>query len=253
MRLAASRLTAVAARDEASGEAFRGLGARQVSLGGNLKADLPPPNPLHEGWGPLRQAWAGSRVLVVGNTVAGEEDLVVAAWSQARERRPDLKLILAPRQPKRFQEVAARFKQAGLPFRRASAAWPQDPEPWLDCAVLLLDTLGELPSAYREGTVAMVGGGWAWHGGHNPLEAVRWGLPTLLGPGFRNFEDLVNPLRDAALLAIVDGDGLAAALLGALETAPLRPGGAPVELPMALRGALARTGAILEAVLPPPR
>ncbi len=67
--LAASRLTAVAARDEASAEAFRRLGAPRVALGGNLKADLPPPNPLHVGWDPLRQAWGKVRVLVAGNTV----------------------------------------------------------------------------------------------------------------------------------------------------------------------------------------
>jgi len=253
MRTAAGRLTTVAARDEASCEAFRKLGAGRVILGGNLKADLPPPRPLHEGWTPLRQAWSRSKVLVAGNTIEGEEELVVNVWSRARERHPDLRLILAPRQPKRFQEVAVRFKQMALRFRRASEVWPLDAEPWKACDVLLLDTLGELPSAYREGTAALVGGGWNWHGGHNPLESVRWGVPTLIGPGFRNFEDLVNPLAEAGLLSIVAAEGVAEALASVLEEAPLRPGEAPITLPPALRGALARTCAILEDVLPAPR
>jgi 3-deoxy-D-manno-octulosonic-acid transferase len=249
LRTAAGRLTAVAARDEVSAEAFESLGAPRVALGGNLKADLPPPSPLHGGWEPLRRAWAKAQVLVAGNTVEGEEDLLVGVWSRIRERHPDLRMILAPRQPKRFQEVATRFKHQGLRFRRASSVWPQDEEPWTACDILLLDTLGELPSAYREGTLALVGGGWQWHGGHNPLESVRWGIPTLVGPGYGNFEDLVTPLRDAGLLKIVETKDLEAAIFSTLEQAPLRPGQAPVELPMALRGALGRTCGILKAVL----
>ena len=242
LRAAAGRLTAVAARDEVSAEAFRNLGAPRVFLGGNLKADLP-----------LRQAWAKARVLVVGNTVEGEEELLVSTWTRLREACPELRMILAPRQPKRFQEVAARFKELGLRFRRASSAWPLEVEPWKTCDILLLDTLGELPSAYREGTVALVAGGWTWPGGHNPLEPVRWGLPTILGPGFRNFEDLVMPLHDAGLLRIVEAKALGEAVLSTLAQAPLRPGQALIQLPIALRGALGRTCAILEDVLPSPR
>lgn len=251
--LAASRLTAVAARDEASAEAFRRLGAPRVALGGNLKADLPPPNPLHVGWDPLRHAWGKVRVLVAGNTVEGEEELLVQAWQGARVRYPELRLILAPRQPRRFQEVATRFQQLGLSFRRASGVWPSEAEPWESCDALLLDTLGELPSAYREGTLALVGGGWTGQGGHNPLEPVRWGLPTLIGPGFSNFEDLVAPLEAAGRLQVVAPQALEAAVLAALAQAPVRPGPRPIELPAALRGALGRTCAILKDALPPPR
>jgi 3-deoxy-D-manno-octulosonic-acid transferase len=193
----------------------------------------------------LRQAWAKAKVLVAGNTVEGEEELLVSTWLRVRERQPELRMILAPRQPKRFQEVATRFKEQGLRFRRASGVWPLAVEPWNDCDVLLLDTLGELPAAYREGTLALIGGGWAWHGGHNPLESVRYGLPTLLGPGFRNFEDLVDPLLEAGLLRVVEAQALPEAILSTLERSPLRPA--------ALRGALGRTCAILEEVLPAPR
>ncbi|NTV75854.1 MAG: hypothetical protein HGA66_16825, partial [Holophaga sp.] len=62
MARAASRLTVVAARDAASAALFRELGAPRVELGGNLKADLPPPRPLHAGWEHLRRAWAASPV-----------------------------------------------------------------------------------------------------------------------------------------------------------------------------------------------
>ena len=144
---AASRLSLVAARDEASVLAFRQLGAPRVALGGNLKADLPQPAPLHAGWGPLRAAWAGQPVLVAGHTVDQEEALVLAAWEQARGAHPGLRLVLAPRQPRRFEAVAGLLQARSLRFRRASAGWPAGPEAWADTDSLLLDTLGELAAA----------------------------------------------------------------------------------------------------------
>lgn len=252
LRRAASRLTCVAARDEASVDAFRRLGAPEVVLGGNLKADLPPPPALHSGWDALRKAWAGAPIVIAGNTLEGEETLVIQAWRQARERFPDLRLILAPRQPKRFEAVAQLFHAEGMSFRRASGGW--EPRGWEVVDVLLMDTLGELASAYREGTVALIGGGWTWHGGHNPLESVRWGLPTLIGPGFANFEDLVAPLLAEGRLEVLENDGLAHGLVDALENTPLRPSQSePPPLPNALRGALERTWKELKDFFPESR
>jgi 3-deoxy-D-manno-octulosonic-acid transferase len=114
--------------------------------------------------------------------------------------------------------------------------------------VLLLDTLGDLPAVYAEGTVALVAGGWAAPGGHNPLEPVRAGIPTLLGPGFANFEDLVPSLREAGLLQVVEAPDLASALQGALAAAPLRSTG-EAPLPEGLRGTLDRTLTLLEPYL----
>ena len=235
LRRAASRLSLVAARDEASAEAFRRLGAPNVALGGNLKADLPPPRPLHGGWAALRGAWAGQPVLVAGNTVDGEEELLVGLWAALRARHPGLRLILAPRQPRRFEAVATWFSSQGLAFRRASA-WPEA-SVWPDTEVLLLDTLGELPAAYAEGTVALVAGGWTAAGGHNPLEPVRAGLPTLIGPGCANFGDLVPPLVATGLVQIVETPALEARTLAALAKEPLRPA-SPGDLPESLKGAL---------------
>ena len=245
---AASRLTKVAARDEASLEAFRRLGAPAVALGGNLKADLPPPRPLHGGWDGLRTAWAGAPVLVAGNTVEGEEDLVLEAWQAARAAAPDLRLILAPRQPRRFDAVARSFTDRGLAFRRASEPWPEAAA-WRGTRVLLLDTLGELPAAYAEGTLGLVAGGWAAPGGHNPLEPVRAGVPTAIGPGFANFEDLVQPLRAAGCLDVLPADGVGAWILAELVKAPVRSAGAAA-LPEALAGALDRTWSLIAPLLP---
>lgn len=247
LRRAASRISLVAARDEASAEAFRRLGAPDVHLGGNLKADLPPPRPLHGGWAALREAWSTFPVVVAGNTVGGEEELVIQAWRVARVQVPGLRLILAPRQPRRFDAVAGLLVGQELAFRRASETWP-GAEVWSGVEVLLLDTLGELSAAYAEGTVALVAGGWAANGGHNPLEPVRVGVPALVGPGFANFKDLVPPLRDAGLLRVVEAPDLARALVEALVSAPLRPKG-QAPLPASLQGTLDRTLGLLAPFL----
>lgn len=249
LRRAASRLTCVAARDEGSAEAFRLLGAPEVRLGGNLKADLAAPRPLHEGWNALRAAWAEDPVLVVGNTVEGEEDLVLAVWNAVKVRWPSLRLILAPRQPRRFQVVADLLTRSECSFRRASAAW-QGEAVWRNTAVLLLDTLGELSAAYAEGTAALVAGGWAVSGGHNPLEPIRAGVPTAIGPGFANFEDLVGPLRAAGRLEVVEAAGIQAWVSATLAQAPLRPAGT-LPLPESLAGALDRTWSLMAPLLPP--
>lgn len=255
MTRAASRLRLVAARDEASMLAFGRLGAPRVVLGGNLKADLPAPRPLHPGWGPLREGWSGFPVLVAGNTVDTEEELVLAAWTLARAAHPGLRLLLAPRQPRRFQQVAELLRAKGLRFRLGSGAWPAGPEPWADTDILLLDTLGELAAAYGEGTLALVGGGWAWGGGHNPLEPVSWGLPTLLGPGYENFADLVVPLLAARLVQVVPATGLAAEVAAQLASSPLRPAakGGSAQLPDSLSGALEKTWKFVTNIIPPPR
>lgn len=245
-------LTLVAARDEAGLAAFQALGAQRVALGGNLKADLPPPPPLHEGWIGLREAWSNDAVVVAGNTVEGEESLALEAWRAAKVAFPRLRLILAPRQPRRFDEAAKLLGAQALPFRRASEGWKGD---WRAVDALLLDTLGELPRAYGEGTVALVGGGWRAEGGHNPLEPARFGMPVFIGPGYANFEDLVAPLKELRALRVVEEAGLAGSLKGALEEAPLRPAFSPERPPpglAALLGALDRTWALLEPLLPSP-
>jgi 3-deoxy-D-manno-octulosonic-acid transferase len=279
LRRAASRLSAVAARDPESAELFRAMGAPNVAMCGNLKADLPPPPELHDGWKTLQAAWSGSPVLVAGNTVEGEEEIVFAAWEAARERCPGTKLIVAPRQPRRFEQVAAwlasgaasqgpgasgaapqgpgasgaapQGPSGGPTCRRSRSLWG-DAERWRGTDILLLDTMGELAAAYRLGHVALVGGGWRAKGGHNPLEPLRWGVPTLIGPGFSNFADIVGPLLEsgkAPLRVVGEGDLPAAAAALLAERGPdfgscdgPRDGpGQGFELPPQLRDTLQKT------------
>ena len=107
-------------------------------------------------------------------------------------------LVLVPRHPQRFDEVAALIERSGLSLQRRSH-WVDTPPPAADSAdVWLGDTLGEMPLYYAVADVALLGGSFAPLGGQNLIEAAACGCPLVLGPHTFNFED-------AALLAIEAG------------------------------------------------
>jgi len=97
-------------------------------------------------------------------------------------------MILAPRHPERFAEVAALVEKLGIRMSRRSL-WSGEP---LAGGVLLLDTIGELAALYSLATVAFVGGSLVPRGGHNILEPARYGVPIVTGNHYENFRDIVN-------------------------------------------------------------
>jgi len=84
-------------------------------------------------------------------------------------------------------------------------------------SVLLLDSIGELASVYSLATVAFVGGSLVAAGGHNPLEPAQFGVPILMGTHYENFRGIVEKLRAAEAIRMVEADGLAGSLLGMLN------------------------------------
>jgi 3-deoxy-D-manno-octulosonic-acid transferase len=101
---------------------------------------------------------------------------------------PKAVMILAPRHPERFAEVAALVEQLGFPLLRRSL-WGGEP---LAGNVFLLDTIGELASIYSLATVAFVGGSLVPRGGHNILEPALYGVPIITGNHYENFREIVN-------------------------------------------------------------
>ncbi|MDR2562088.1 MAG: hypothetical protein LBC63_10015 [Holophagales bacterium] len=246
IRRAARRISLVAARDIESANRYKLLGGPNVVLGGNLKADAAPPTALHNGWKLLKTGWQGLPVLVAGNTVEGEEGIIMAAWEKAKKEFPSLRLIVAPRQPRRFEEVAKWLDKMGLPYRRASLPFDTGADNWRETQILLLDTMGELAAAYGLGNVALVGGGWLWHGGHNPMEPLFLGVKTIIGPNYSNFEDLVQPLLEAGSIAIAKADELAETIQRLLQDG----GPNAAIIPDALKGCLEKTWGHLLPFLP---
>ncbi len=150
-----------------------------VHVTGNLKFDQPEPQ--IQGDGSIRKhlgLGSGEQVILAGSTHAGEEELLVSAYEEVVKRHPSAVLMLAPRHIERADRVEAMIQAAGFFVQRRSRIREEVAGP----RVIILDTRGELSKAYREATVAFVGGTLVPVGGHNLLEPAVWGRPVLFGP-----------------------------------------------------------------------
>jgi 3-deoxy-D-manno-octulosonic-acid transferase len=189
----------VAAQGEGDAERFRALGAaaERTHVTGNLKFDLTLPPDIGERGRALREQYAPSGAIwVAGSTHGGvEEEAVLAAQRHVGAAHSGTLLVLAPRHPNRFDEVAAWLERQGIAFaRRSQSSAPAGAG--AGSSVLLLDTLGELLYFYAAADVAFVGGSLAAIGGHNLLEPAALGLPILTGPNNSNSEDVARLLLD---------------------------------------------------------
>lgn len=181
---ALARFGQVLAQTEADAQRLRQAGARRVQVMGNLKFDITPkPGLLARG-----QAWQaalGRPVVLAAVTREGEEAPLLAAWAATTAPRP--LLLLVPRHPQRFDEVAALVAQAGFSLQRRSL-WAEAPPAAAALAdVWLGDSLGEMALYYGCAQVALLGGSFAPLGGQNLIEAAACGCPLLMGPHTFNF------------------------------------------------------------------
>ena len=127
-------------------------------------------------------------MLVCGSTVEEEEGSLLSAFHNILATQPKAVMILAPRHPERFAEVAALIENLGFRLLRRSL-WGGEP---LAGAVFLLDSVGELAALYSLATIAFVGGSLVPRGGHNILEPALYGVPIVTGNHYENFRDIVN-------------------------------------------------------------
>jgi 3-deoxy-D-manno-octulosonic-acid transferase len=196
----------IAAQGAGDAERFRALGAaaERTHITGNLKFDFTLPPEIGDRGKSLRERYASSRaVWVAGSTHGGvEEEAVLEAHARVRRAHPGALLVLAPRHPNRFGDVASWLERQGIDFTRHSQSSVSDtPRGRYD--VLLLDTLGELLDFYAAADVAFVGGSLAPIGGHNLLEPAAMGRPVLTGPNYSNGEDVARLLLDCGAAEVV--------------------------------------------------
>jgi 3-deoxy-D-manno-octulosonic-acid transferase len=159
-----------------------GVDPERITETGNLKFDTPMPAPVPEAEKLVRHLAAGRPVLVAGSTMAGEEEATLDGLAALAG---GALLVLAPRHPERWEEVMKLLGERGLAVaRRSEASGDGRPD------VLLLDSLGELAGLYRLAAGAFIGGTLVPTGGHNPLEAARFGVPVAVGPSMENFADI---------------------------------------------------------------
>ncbi len=248
-RPAFSALTAVAAQTAGDARRIAGLGASNVSVCGNLKFDVTPaPEKLALGhtW---RKALGERPVWLAASTREGEEALVLEAWREigtvSGQSAP--LLVIVPRHPQRFPEVAALLARNGIDFVQRSAGLPAgDTQAWLG------DSMGEMAAYYALADIAFVGGSLLPLGGQNLIEAAACGCPVVVGPHTLNFQQATeDSIAAGAARRVVDRAELAVAIGQAFakadELAAMRT--AAVRFAAAHRGATERTVAVIRSVV----
>ena len=233
-----------------------GADAARITITGSLKFDAADPAGTSTAGAPrllrLLRVPEGRLVLIAGSTMRGEDPAVLRAFAalRATPAGKNALLILAPRHPERFGEVAALCRDAGLDTVLRTAL---PPDATLQADAVVLDTMGELVHVYRLADVVFVGGSLVPTGGHNILEPAVHGKPIVIGPYMHNFAEITATfLAHQAILQVGDDRELEEVLCGLAQNPVRRAslGAAARALVEANRGAKARTLAVLHDLLP---
>lgn len=193
-------LKLIAVQDELTAERFRQLGAEQVTVTGSLKFDGAITDRQNSRTRKLRELAGFSDddlVLLAGSTQAPEEEYAIEIFQKLSPRHPNLRLILVPRHPERFEAAAQLLQQSGLPWIRRTELELNQPPTRDPKSAILVDCIGELGAWWGTATLGFVGGSYGSRGGQNMLEPAAYGVATCFGPNTRNFRDIV-----ARLLAV---------------------------------------------------
>jgi len=198
-------LTLCLMQSERDAQRIIALGAdrQSVHVTGNIKFDQPLPEARADA--SLRASLGVGEqedLLLAGSTHAGEEEMLVAAYRRIIQVHPATVLLLAPRHIERAEQVCRMVQEAGLQVQRKSRLDRTSNGP----RVIVMDTRGELARAYREATVAFVGGTLVPVGGHNLLEPAVWGKPVLFGPYTDHCAEVADLLLQAGGGCRVDGE-----------------------------------------------
>ncbi|MCU0958533.1 MAG: 3-deoxy-D-manno-octulosonic acid transferase [Pirellulaceae bacterium] len=243
-----AQLDLVAVQDEHYAQRFRALGARSdtVHVTGSIKFDgaqIERDNPATQR---LRQLWqipADAFVFLAGSTQEPEEQMALSVFADIAPQCPAARLILVPRHPERFEDVAHLLDQSGVPWQRRSrlgepAAAPQA------ARVLLVDVVGELGAWWGVADVGLVGGSFGPRGGQNMIEPAGYGVAVCFGPNTWNFRDVVTQLLDRHAAVVVRDQHELAAFVHRCLAAPDEArelGRRAQQLVLAQQGATQRT------------
>jgi 3-deoxy-D-manno-octulosonic-acid transferase len=179
-----------------------GLQPERVMVTGNVKFDVGADAGEQERTMELRGRFAlddGRKLIVAASTHAPEERIMLEAFNELRSMQGNdqVRMLIAPRHPERFAEVAALMESSGLLWARRSAA-PGDLDP--RCDLLLLDSIGELRAVYPLASIVFIGGSLTPTGGHNILEPAAAGICTVTGAHTFNFKAIVAAFLEADAL-----------------------------------------------------
>jgi 3-deoxy-D-manno-octulosonic-acid transferase len=199
----------------------------------------------------------GESLIVAASTHWPEEQVLIDAFKRIKQSTEDrrVRLLIAPRHPDRFNEVADLIADSGLTWaRRKTSPAKED----ATCEIILLDSIGELRTVFPFADIAFIGGSIASHGGHNVLEPAVEGVCVITGPHTDNFAAIIQTLLgEGALVQLGEvaiseaAKQLAAAIKELLEDEPRRReiGQRAMAVCDSNRGATNRTMQILAKLL----
>ena len=211
-------LSAIGAQGRDDAGRLEALGAPAVSVTGNLKFDIEAPQQQLDLGRSLRAAWGDRAVWLAASTREGEEALILDAWRVAGVCATAL-LVIVPRHPQRFDEVARLARERGFTVQRRS-----DDRPLMAATgVLIGDSMGEMFAYYAAADLAFIGGSLLDFGAQNLIEAAACGTPILIGPSTRNFaEAAAAAIACGAARPVADAADLVAQVGGVLGDEALR-------------------------------
>jgi 3-deoxy-D-manno-octulosonic-acid transferase len=189
-----------------------GASSDKTKVAGNLKFDQTFPSftqeMIAEMSKPLRLQ-GKEIILIAGSTHSGEEEILIGLFKELRKLDSHLVFLLAPRHLERLEEVERILKKESISWmRRTSLSMDQNRSPQElkePPEVILLDTMGELMSLYRLGTMVFIGGSLVPVGGHNPIEPLFFKKCVLFGPHMFHFLEISQSLLEAGGAIQVDG------------------------------------------------
>ncbi len=242
-------LAAIGAQSSEDATRLNSLGAPNCSVTGNMKFDIDPPPAQLALAGQLRARFRGRPVFLAASTREGEEILLLDAWRKVGAGDTAL-LIIVPRHPQRFDDVAKLINDRGMPMQRRSENGELRPA----TQIVLGDSMGEMFAWYAAADLAFIGGSLLDFGCQNLIEACAVGTPVLLGPSTHNFAEAASEaLLCGAARSITNADQLVHEALRLLADAAARErmGHAGKEFANRHRGATQRTLQLILRYLEP--
>jgi 3-deoxy-D-manno-octulosonic-acid transferase len=220
-----------------------GIPAHKMTVTGNIKFDgdyAKLPGTQLEAWRRELGIQPADPVLVIGSSHNPEESLLLKVMEQLWVQFPKLKVMIVPRHPERFNEVAGILQKNNVDFRRLS----QKSGTPATASIILIDAMGLLRKCYQLADIAIVAGSYtARVGGHNILEPSWYGVPVIFGPHMHTQPDLVNLVNEYRAGLQVPLEQLPEVLLTLLQDQEKRKeiGAAGLKLAADLHGATAKT------------
>ena len=202
-----SKIRMLAVQNETDAQRFLQLGMpeQNMQVTGSIKFDLTISSDLVAQGKAIRQSWGETRpVVIVASTHEGEDQIALNAYAKLKQTHSNLLMMIVPRHPERFDNVADLIQQQGFNLARRSLH-----DTTQQTEVFLLDSMGELMPFLAASDLCVMGGSFVENGGHNPLEPAALSIPVVMGESQFNFALICEQLEQAGGLKTVGPDELA--------------------------------------------